>query len=98
LCDHRTEAVVSYENLRFLAPARRADLVRARDDYELGLRELIERARTDLDIAPDATPLLAKVVLGIVNWPYQWFRSDGPMSSSELAPVLAGRALAALRK
>jgi hypothetical protein len=41
--------------------------------------------------------VLAKVVLGIVNWPYQWFRPDGALSAGELADLIAARALAALR-
>jgi hypothetical protein len=80
-----------------LKPDLRADVVRSRDDYEAGVRDLIELSRTERPIATTPTHLLAKLVLGIVNWPYQWYRPDGLLSSAEIAPALTDRALAALR-
>lgn len=96
LCANAGEAAVSYESLRFLTPEHRATLVAERDRYEAGLRHLIDGCRDGGRVDPAPTAVLAKVVLGIVNWPYQWFRVSGPLSADELAGVLAGRAVAAL--
>ena len=97
LCGSAGEAAVSYESLRFLTPEHRVGLVADRDRYEAGLRRLIDGCRDGGRVNPAPAGVLAKVVLGIVNWPYQWFRPSGPLSADDLAELLAGRAVAALR-
>jgi AcrR family transcriptional regulator len=97
LCANVTDVRVSYESLRFLTAAHRVELIAARDRYEAGVRQLIDAMRRSGEVAPAQTPLLAKVVLGVVNWPYQWYRADGSTPAEELAALLAGRAMAALR-
>jgi TetR/AcrR family transcriptional regulator, cholesterol catabolism regulator len=97
LCTHAGDVTVSYESLRFLIPEHRAVLVAERDRYESGLRQLIDGCRAAIDIDPAPTAVLAKVVLGIVNWPYQWYRPTGALPVAALAGLLAARAMAALR-
>jgi len=96
LCEHVTDATVSYESLRFLTPEHRADLIDKRDAYEAGLRRLIQDSRAELPIAALSNELLGKIALGIVNWPYQWYRSNGPLPPEEIAKHLADQAIAAL--
>jgi TetR/AcrR family transcriptional regulator, cholesterol catabolism regulator len=92
-----TAATVSYESMRFLTVEHRTALVLARDRYEQGLRALIDAYRPIRPVAETPTPLLGKVILGIVNWPYQWYRPAGAMRLDELAATLADRAITSLR-
>jgi AcrR family transcriptional regulator len=96
LCANVAAAGVSYECIRFLTPGQHADLVARRDAYESGLRTLIERCRSDLPIAALPTTLLGKAVLGIINWPYQWYRASGADPIADLATSLSDRAVACL--
>lgn len=96
LCTKVTAAGVSYECMRFLTPEQRRELVARRDAYEMGLRSLIDACRAEMPIAATPTPLLGKVVLGIVNWPYQWYRTSGTHPVGDLAEILADRGIACL--
>jgi TetR/AcrR family transcriptional regulator, cholesterol catabolism regulator len=96
LCRYRIEAVVSYESLRFLEPRSRSALIAERDRYEAGVGRLIDECRGELGIVDTPTTVLSKVVLGILNWTYQWYRPGGAISRSALAATLADRAVAAL--
>ena len=97
LCERRVDAVVSYESIRFVRPEFREELVGARDAYETGLRGLIDACRDEIPVSTLPTALLGKLVLGLANWPYQWFRPDGALSSAQLADAIADRAVALLR-
>lgn len=95
--DRHAEIRVAYENLRFLSPPRRRAVIKTRDRYEIRLAEEMEACRgSGVVMSELSTSILTKVVLGILNWPYQWFSPDG-LSADDLGPVLAERALASLR-
>jgi len=64
-------------------------LVAKRDRYELGVRNLIASGmRTGEFVSGDAA-LVARAMLGALNWSVQWFRPDGPMRAEEIAEKLA---------
>jgi len=73
-----------------LSPPLRAKIVRKRDRYEHGLRKLIEEgiARGEV-VAPDPA-LVARAILGALNWSVTWFRPDGAQSASVVADHIAG--------
>lgn len=96
LCENHLAARVSYENIRFLTPDYREGLMANRRAYEEGLCALIDGVRDDIDVVDLPSHLLSKVLLGIVNWPYQWFRPGGTTDPDALSRQLAGRAMASL--
>lgn len=70
------------------APQQRY-LVAKRDRYEQGVRNLIAAGmRTGEFVSGDAA-LVARAMLGALNWSVQWFRPDGPLSAEEVAEKLA---------
>lgn len=72
-----------------LPPRQQRYLVAKRDRYELGVRNLISTGmRTGEFVSSDAA-LVARAILGALNWSVQWFRPDGPMTAEEIANKLA---------
>jgi AcrR family transcriptional regulator len=64
-------------------------LLAKRDRYELGVRNLVAAGmRTGEFVSGDAA-LAARAMLGALNWSVQWFSPEGPLSSAEVAEVLA---------
>lgn len=64
-------------------------LVAKRDRYELGVRNLVASGmRTGEFVSGDAA-LIARAILGALNWSVQWFRPDGQMTAEEIAGKLA---------
>jgi AcrR family transcriptional regulator len=94
LCRRNRETFVSYENFRFLRTDLRSEIVKKRLVYELRLRDLIDTcgARA-LDVPGE---MVTKAVLGVVNWPYQWYAPDGPTPVSSLASWLADLCISTL--
>jgi AcrR family transcriptional regulator len=95
---HQQQTKVAYDNFRFLSPERSRAIIYKRDAYESRLAAKIAAAReAGGSIASPPPRLLTKVVLAILNWPYQWYSTGGPMGPEELAEFLAARTLASLR-
>lgn len=68
-----------------LPPRQQRYLVGKRDRYELGVRNLIASGiRTGEFVFTDAA-LVARAMLGALNWTVQWFRPDGQMTAEEIA-------------
>jgi AcrR family transcriptional regulator len=72
-----------------LPPRQQRYLVAKRDRYEFGVRNLIASGiRTGEFVSGDAA-LVARAMLGALNWSVQWFRPDGEMTTEEIAEKLA---------
>jgi AcrR family transcriptional regulator len=64
-------------------------LVAKRDRYELGLRNLITSGMRTGEFVSEDAALVARAMLGALNWSVQWFRPDGQMAAEEIAEKLA---------
>lgn len=64
-------------------------LLAKRDRYELGVRNLIASGMRTGEFVPGDAALVARAVLGALNWSVQWFRPDGEMTAEEIAEKLA---------
>lgn len=64
-------------------------LVAKRDRYELGVRNLICSGMRTGEFVPGDAALMARAILGALNWSVQWFRPDGEMTADEIAEKLA---------
>ena len=71
-------------------PARQQRyLLAKRDRYERGVRHLISAGmRTGEFVTGDAA-LVARAMLGALNWSVQWFRPDGELTAEQIAEKLA---------
>lgn len=64
-------------------------LVAKRDRYEQGVRNLIACGMRTGEFVSADPALVARAMLGALNWSVQWFRPDGPMTAEEIAEGLA---------
>ncbi len=84
---------VSYEAFRFLTDSRRATIIDKRDRYEAALRKLIGRCTA----ADGQVAVQTRTVLGMLNWPYQWYSTRGAIDPDDMAAVVTDMALRALQ-
>jgi AcrR family transcriptional regulator len=73
-----------------LSPARRAEVVALRDDYESLVRSVLQNAQ-QAGVLRDDVPVkyLCLGLLGLENRVLTWFRRSGPLSPSQLGEVFA---------
>jgi len=72
-----------------LPPRQQRYLLAKRDRYELGVRNLIASGMRNGEFVPGDAALMARAILGALNWSVQWFRPDGEMTADEIAEKLA---------
>ncbi|HKW32225.1 MAG TPA: TetR/AcrR family transcriptional regulator [Candidatus Acidoferrum sp.] len=72
-----------------LPPRQQRYLVAKRDRYELGVRNLMASGMRTGEFAPGDAALMARALLGALNWSVQWFRQDGQMTAEEIAEMMA---------
>ena len=72
-----------------LPPRQQRYLLAKRDRYELGVRNLIAAGMRNGEFISGDAALLARAMLGALNWSVQWFSPDGPLSVEEVAERLA---------
>jgi AcrR family transcriptional regulator len=71
-------------------PARlQRSLVAKRDRYEEGVRNLIVAGTRSGEFIPCDPALVARAVLGALNWSVRWFSPDGSMTATEIAEGFA---------
>ena len=72
-----------------LPPRQQRYLVAKRDRYELGVRNLIASGMRAGEFVSGNAALVARAMLGALNWSVQWFRPEGPMTAERIAEGLA---------
>jgi hypothetical protein len=67
----------------------RLRIVKKRDAYEQAVRKLIASGvRAGTFRACDPT-MIARAILGAVNWTARWYRPDGPQTPAEVASAFS---------
>jgi AcrR family transcriptional regulator len=72
-----------------LSAAQRKRYVAKRDEFEAGVRQLIEAGVRSGEFQCADIKLASLAMLGAINWIPKWYRPDGPLSSAEIADGLA---------
>jgi len=81
-----------------VSPARRRELIKNRDDYDLYLRKILQDGQEQGVIDPDVhVRICSFAVMGVVNSYMRWYSPSGPMTPDELGREFAAFALAAVR-
>lgn len=78
------EGGAAHVQIDSLPPALRNAIVRKRDRYEQALRRLIVEGIRAGDLVDMNPAIVARAMLGAMNWTVTWFRPDG----AEPAPVV----------
>lgn len=94
LCEKYHETFVSYENYRFLEAGHRTIIVEKRQEYERRLNAMIDECGPRVLAIPGG--VVTKAVLGVVNWPYQWYSPKGSTSVNSLAQWLSDLGISTL--
>ena len=95
-CNFHRESRVAHENFRFLGADRRELLRKSRAEYDVILGKVIDDFRAGRRAYSVNTEMLIRVLVAIINSPYEWYRPDGPLSAEQVAAILADRAVAAV--
>lgn len=91
-------AAVFTQELSHLEEGRRKEIQRFRAEVRDYLIELITAGQADGEVADHLDPSLAAMaIFGMMNWLYQWYRSDGPRSPDDVASQFAEMAVRSLR-
>ena len=72
-----------------LAEELRRGIIEKRDKYEHAVRALIAKGVKRGEFAPCDTALVARAMLGALNWTSRWYRPDGAQSVAAIAEGLA---------
>ena len=93
--EQQVATTVYLQDFESLSPARRREVLEARDAYEAKLRGLLERAqaagrlREGVDVR-----ISAFAILGMVNWLTIWYRPEGELAPDEIVRQFAAMAVA----
>ena len=79
------DATVFFQEWKFLDASRRVRITEQRNMYEASFRRVIEEGILQGVFHVEDAALASIFVLSALNWTYQWFRPDGPMSIEQLA-------------
>ena len=83
--------------LEALTPAHLKAVIARRDQFDRGVRAVLEHGMTTGVFAKNDPKLLAFALFGAVNWIPRWFNPDGPASSQTIAELFADFFVAGLR-
>ena len=80
-----------------LTPLQRSLYVARRDEFEAGVRQLIESGVQRGVYACDDVKLASLAMLGAINWLPKWYRPEGLLTADEVAQGLADFLMKALQ-
>jgi AcrR family transcriptional regulator len=85
-------------DLEALSPAHLKAVIVRRDEFEHGVRQVLEEGMRDGTFGRGDPKLLAFALFGAVNWIPRWFNPGGAASSKTIAEVFADFFVAGLLK
>ena len=93
-----TAAAVYSTEWRHLSDERRRDFASRRDAYEALVRRLVRECIREGTFADVDEKFATLLILSSINWIYQWYRPDGPMTPEEIARKLTDMLFNGLRR
>jgi TetR/AcrR family transcriptional regulator, cholesterol catabolism regulator len=84
--------------LEALTPAHLKAVIVRRDEFDRGVRAVLDEGMASGAFARGDQKLLAFALLGAVNWIPRWFNPDGAASSHQIADLFADFFVAGLRR
>jgi AcrR family transcriptional regulator len=85
-------------DLEALSTAHLRAVIVRRDQFDRGVRRIVEEGMSSGAFAPGDPKLLAFALFGAVNWIPRWYNPDGPASSQTIADLFADYLISGLRK
>ncbi|MEW6718377.1 MAG: TetR/AcrR family transcriptional regulator [Chloroflexota bacterium] len=89
LVEYRDLSTVLLLEYRSLEPEFYRRHVKRRDRFEQIWKDILEEGKQKGDFLVEDISLVAKALLGVMNWTITWYRLEGSLSSDEIASKLA---------
>jgi AcrR family transcriptional regulator len=83
------EGSSAHLQIESLSPSMRTAIVRKRDRYEQALRRLIADGIRTRELVQMNPAIVARAMLGAMNWTVTWFRPEGPETAAAIGDVIA---------
>lgn len=83
---------------RSLEANRRAEFLAKRDAYERMVRDLVAACIHEGTFAAVEEKFATLLILSSINWVYQWYRPDGPMTPDDIARKMTDMIFNGLRR
>ena len=83
------EGATAHLQIDSLPPPLHDVLVRKRDRYERALRRLIDEGIERGELVDMDSAVVARAMLGAMNWTVTWFRPDGPDTAAAVGDVIS---------
>jgi TetR/AcrR family transcriptional regulator, cholesterol catabolism regulator len=84
---HRGHVRVFFEHYRELSADDQKTIAVKRDEYQAVVERVINRGIAEGSLRDVDARLASLAFFGMCNWAYQWYRSGGPCSSTEIAAL-----------
>jgi len=85
-------------DLEALSPAHLKTVIVRRDQFDRGVRQVLQEGMASGAFASADPKFLAFALLGAVNWIPRWFNPNGPSTSDDIADRFADYLIAGLRR
>jgi AcrR family transcriptional regulator len=76
-------------DLQALSPPLLRRVIARRDQFDRGLRAIIQQGIDEGRFAPGDAKMIAFAVMGAVNWITKWYDPEGPQSSDQIGKAFA---------
>lgn len=96
IADHLSHATCFFHEWRNLSPERQALIQAKRDHYQGLLTRLVHEGIQSGEFSPVDERYATTLVLSAVNWTYQWYNPQGPLTPEAVAQRFATLILAGL--
>ena len=83
------EGATAHLQIDSLPPAMRDAIVRKRDRYEQGLRRMIVEGMKAGELVDMDPAVVARAMLGAMNWTVTWFRPEGSDTAAAVGDVIS---------
>jgi len=98
ITDSARSAAIFLNEWRHLSEPRRGEFTARRDEYERLIRDLVADGIRQGELGDVDEKFATMLILSSMNWVYQWYRLDGPMTPEEIARKLTEMLLNGLRR
>jgi AcrR family transcriptional regulator len=78
---------VLLEDAKHLSGARRRNVVRLQERYEAVIQRILEDGITAGQFRPCNVKMVSFAILGMCNWIYRWYDSEGPLAEGEIINI-----------
>jgi AcrR family transcriptional regulator len=85
--DFLDEFSLMMQETKYLSPKLKKRIILKKKQYDLAFREMIEEGIKKGELKKLDTKVISFIILGALNWLYQWYSSKGPLSPQQISDI-----------